>query len=59
MDVVRRYSLLATACLLGLAVLIGALGGRPSMSATAATRLARGSRSARQKSYRIRSRRYQ
>jgi hypothetical protein len=44
MDVVRRYSLLATACLLGLAVLIGAVDGRPSMSATAATRLARGSR---------------
>ncbi|HXT14896.1 MAG TPA: hypothetical protein VN706_04660 [Gemmatimonadaceae bacterium] len=44
MDVVRRYSLLATASLLGVAVMIGAVNDRPSMSASAATRLARGTR---------------
>src|SRR3954464_8889496 len=44
MDVVRRYSLLATASLLGLVAMLGAVSTRPSMSATAATRLERGTR---------------
>ncbi len=41
MDVVRRFSLLATSGLLGVAVLLGWVGERPSMSASAATQLER------------------
>ncbi|HEX4681369.1 MAG TPA: hypothetical protein VH277_01600 [Gemmatimonadaceae bacterium] len=44
MDVVRRYSLLASASLLGLVAMLGAVSTRPPMSASAATRLALGTR---------------
>jgi hypothetical protein len=40
MDIVRRYSLMATAGLLGIAVLLGSVRARPTMSQGAATRLA-------------------
>lgn len=40
MDVVRRFSLLATAALLGIAVMLGSVSARPSLSSTAATQLA-------------------
>jgi len=41
MDVVRRFSLLATAVLLGIAVMLGSVNARPALSADAATQLAR------------------
>jgi len=40
MDVVRRISLLVTACLLGIAVMLGAVMSRPAMSANVAKELA-------------------
>ena len=39
MDVVRRISLLVTACLLGIAVMLGAVMSRPAMSANVAKEL--------------------
>jgi hypothetical protein len=41
MDIVRRVSLLATASLLGIAVLLGSISTRPTISEGAATQLAR------------------
>jgi hypothetical protein len=41
MDIVRRVSLLATASLLGIAVLLGSISTRPTISERAATQLAR------------------
>jgi hypothetical protein len=40
MDIVRRFSLLATAGLLGIAVLLGSVSTRPTMSQSAAIQLA-------------------
>src|SRR5690349_13317999 len=40
MDIVRRFSLLATAGLLGIAVLLGSVSTRPTMSQNAAIQLA-------------------
>lgn len=40
MDVVHRFSLLATAGLLGIAVMLGSVNARPSLSATSAIQLA-------------------
>jgi hypothetical protein len=41
MDVVRRLSLLATAALLGIVMMLGSVSARPPLSATAVTQLAR------------------
>jgi hypothetical protein len=41
MDVVRRFSLLATTGLLGIAVVLGAINSRPKLSADATTQLSR------------------
>jgi hypothetical protein len=41
MDVVRRFSILATAGLLGIAVMLGSVNSRPALSADAATQLDR------------------
>ena len=41
MDVVRRFSILATAALLGIAVMLGSVNARPALSADAATQLER------------------